>query len=287
MVGSGKAIDTDRFFVIAPNVLGSCQGSTGPASEGPDGRPYASRFPQLTIRDQVAAERSLADELEIGSFHAVIGGSMGGMRALEWALLDPDRVGRLLLLACAAAASAEQIALCSTQIAAIEADPHFKGGDYYAEIEGPWRGLGVARRIGQISYRTRGEFTERFGREHQDDLDPLDGGRFSVEGYLDHHAAKLAWRFDANSYVLLSRAMNLHDVGRGRGGIAAALRRISAPTTVIGFHSDRLYPLDEQQAIAQGVGENAHVHALASVLGHDAFLLENAAMTPIVTQALA
>ena len=289
LVGPGLAIDTNRFFVLAPNVLGGCQGTTGPSSIAPDGRPWGSRFPVITVRDQVAVEAALADLLGITRFYGVVGGSMGGMRGLEWAVSFPERVARLVVMACGAAATAEQIALCHVQADAVRTDVHFNGGDYYGARpgEGPWRGLGVARQIGQISYRTRTEFVERFDREHQLDEDPLHGGRYAIEGYLDHHAAKLAWRFDANSYLVLSRAMDHHDVGRGRGGIARALERVTAATTVIGFDSDRLYCLDEQAVLAELIPHANPLVALSSPYGHDAFLLEIDDLTPWVAQALA
>ncbi len=288
MVGPGRAIDTDQFFVVVPNVLGGCQGTTGPSSIGPDGVAWGSRFPTVTIRDQVAVEMAAMSALGFERLHGVIGGSMGGMRALEWALCAPTRVERLIVLACGPMATGEQIALSLAQREAILADERFAAGDYYAAApgEGPWRGMGVARRIGQITYRTRAELRERFGRDPQRGEDPLHGGRFLVEGYLDHHASKLAWRFDANSYVILSRAMDLHDVGRGRGGVEAALATLTMPTTVIGFDSDRLYYLDEQERIARHVPTAHPLIRLSSPFGHDAFLLEAEAVSPYVAEAL-
>jgi len=289
MIGPGKPFDTDRFFVIAPNVFGGCQGTTGPSSLAPDGRAYGSRFPAITVRDQVAVERELADLLDIERFYAIAGGSMGGMRALEWAIMSPERVERLIVLSTGPAATAEQIALCSIQRHAIELDPLFRGGDYYeaAQGDGPWRGLGVARRVAQVSYRTRDEFIERFGRDPQPGENPMEGGRFSAEGYLDYQAKKLSWRFDANSYIVLSNAMNLFDVGRGRGGIQAALESITAKTLVVGFSSDRLYAIDEQRLLTSGIRNADRMVELPSFLGHDAFLLEVTALSPFVSAHLA
>ena len=289
LVGPGRAIDTNRFFVVVTNVLGGCQGTTGPASLAADGAPYGSRFPVLTIRDQVAAEAALLDALGIEQLYAVLGGSMGGMRALEWALLFPDRVQRLMLMACGAAATAEQIALCHIQSEIIRADRGFNGGDYYDADPGmgPWRGLAVARQLGQVTYRSREEFRERFGRQSQAGEDPLAGGRFQVEGYLEYQGNKLVDRFDANSYLVLSRAMDLHDVGRGRGGVASALSRVKAATTVIGYDTDRLYHPDEQEALARYLPPGAPFRILPSAFGHDAFLLEIVQLTPFVTEALA
>ena len=164
LIGPGAPIDTDRFFVVCPNVLGGCQGSTGPSSTSPDGAPYGSRFPLLTIRDQVAAEAALADHLGIARWSGVVGGSMGGMRVLEWCVGRPDRIERAVILAVGAAATAEQIALCSLQVRAIRSDPCFAGGDYYAGMAGPVEGLTLARGIGQVSYRTELEFEHRFAR---------------------------------------------------------------------------------------------------------------------------
>jgi homoserine O-acetyltransferase/O-succinyltransferase len=287
-IGPGCPIDTDRFFVVCPNVLGGCQGTTGPSSLAPDGRPYADRFPRITIRDQVAVEVVLADALGIDRWAAVVGASMGGMRALEWAVGLPDRVERVVLISCGAAATAEQIALCSVQIEAIRRDPRFRGGSYYDAPpgEGPHVGMGIARRVGHLSYRSEPELDARFGRSPQDSEDPLNGGRYAVESYLDHHADKLARRFDANSYVVLSEAMNLHDVGRGRGGLAAALGRVRARVSVAGGDSDRLYPLRLQQEIADLIPGRPHVRVIHSIHGHDSFLIESAAVGAFLREAL-
>ena len=288
LVGPGRPVDTDRWYVVASNVLGGAQGSTGPSSPAPDGRPWGSRFPAITVRDQVAAEAALADALGIGAWAGVVGGSMGGMRALEWAVTSPARVRTLVALACGAAATAEQIAWCAPQLAAIEADPGFRGGDYYdaAPGQGPHAGLGIARRIAQVTYRSEQELGARFGNRPQDGEDPLGGGRFAVESYLDHHAAKLARRFDANSYAVLTRAMNTHDVGRGRGGVPAALARVTARTVVAAVDSDRLYPPHLQQQLVTLVPGAGPLHLVPSVYGHDGFLLELDAIGKIVAEAL-
>ena len=290
LVGPGLGVDTDRWFVVAPNVLGGCQGTTGPSSlwavdDGGDGRPWGSRFPRLTVRDQVEAERRLADALGIDRWAAVLGGSMGGMRAVEWAVTHPERVATLLLLACPAAASADQIAWAAPQMAAIREDPFWDGGDYHDRPrgEGPHVGLGVARRIAHTTYRTAEELDTRFGRRVQPgEDDPADGGRFAVESYLDHHAEKLVHRFDAGSYVALTAAMNGHDVGRGRGGVAAALARVTARTVVAGSTSDRLYPLHQQEELAAGIPGCGPVQRIESPYGHDAFLLETRRLEEIV-----
>lgn len=287
LIGPGKAIDTNEYFVVAPNVLGGCQGSTGPWSPGPDGRALGGRFPRITVRDQVRTEALFADALGIDRWAAVLGGSMGGMRAVEWAVAFPDRVARLLLLACPAAASAEQIGWASPQLAAIRADPDWHGGDYYEHGAGPLAGLGVARRIAHVTYRSEQELATRFGRDPQRGEDPMRGGRFAVESYLDHHADKLVGRFDAGSYVVLTEAMNSHDVGRGRGGVGAALRRVTARTVVAGVDSDRLYPLHQQIELANGIPGAGEVRVINSPYGHDAFLIETEQIIPLVKELLA
>jgi homoserine O-acetyltransferase len=276
LIGPGRALDTGIWYVVAPNVLGGCQGSTGPASLAPDGRIWGSRFPFLTVRDQVAAEVALADALGISSWAAVIGGSMGGMRALEWGVGYPDRVRGLLLLACPAAATAEQIAWTAPQLHAIRTDPGWRGGDYHDAPPGtgPHRGLGIARRIAHVTYRCEPELTARFGRLHQPGEDAWRGGRYAVESYLDHQANKLVRRFDAGSYVTLTEAMNSHDVGRDRGGVAAALKSVRARTVVAGIDSDRLYPLPQQEQLAAGIPTADGLRIIASRHGHDGFLIE-------------
>ena len=287
-IGPGKDIDTNRWFVVCPNVLGGCQGTTGPSSPAPDGRPYGSRFPTITIRDQVAVEVALADALGIERWAAVIGGSMGGMRALEWAVGYPDRLERAVVVACGAAASAEQIGLCSVQTGAIRSDPAWNGGDYYdaGDGGGPHRGMGIARRIGHLSYRSESELAARFGRTPQPGEEPGTGGRYAVESYLDHHADKLARRFDAGSYVVLSEAMNHHDVGRGRGGLAAALGRVRCKVAIAGIDSDRLYPLYLQQEMAALLPGQPAVTVIHSLYGHDSFLIESDAVGAFIRLAL-
>jgi homoserine O-acetyltransferase len=280
LVGPGRPLDPAHWFVIAPNVLGGCQGSTGPSSSAPDGKAWGSRFPRLTVRDQVAAEVALADALGIDAWAAVLGGSMGGMRAAEWAVALPDRVRSLLLLACPAAASAEQIALASVQLHAIRADPAWCGGDHYDQRAQPSTGLGIARRIAHISYRSEPELASRFGREPQGD------GRFAVESYLDHHADKLVRRFDAGSYLVLTEAMNSHDVGRGRGGVREALGRVRAKTIVAGVDTDRLYPISQQDELAAGISTADGLRVITSPYGHDAFLIETGQVGALVRELL-
>ena len=265
LIGPGRALDTAQFFVVCANVLGGCLGTTGPSSPGPDGGRWGAAFPEVTVGDQVRVEAALADALGIGQWACVVGGSMGGMRALEWAVATPDRVGALFFLASGAVATADQIGTQTTQQTAIRSDPHWAGGNY-AMHDPPLAGLGIARRIAHLTYRSALELDERFGTAVQDD------GRFAVASYLDHHADKLAGRFDAGSYVLLTETMNSWDVGRGRGGVAAALARVTARALVAGVDSDRLYPLELQQQVADGLGVPLRV--ISSPYGHDGFLIE-------------
>ncbi|MFF5468764.1 homoserine O-acetyltransferase [Streptomyces achromogenes] len=287
LIGPGRALDTDRWFVVAPNVLGGCQGSTGPASRRPGGgKPWGGAFPFLTQRDQVAAEAGLADALGIDRWALVVGGSMGGMRAVEWAVSYPARTGRLLLLATAAAASAEQMAWADIQVRAIRADPHWQAGDYHDTGRGPHAGLGLARRLAHVTYRSEPELQLRFGRLPQGGEDPLRGGRYQVQSYLGHHAAKLVRRFDAASYVVLAEAMNAHDVGRGRGGVRAALRRVTAPALVAGVDSDRLYPPAQQAELAALIPGADRLRMVESPYGHDGFLIETGQVAALVRELL-
>lgn len=290
IVGPGLAVDTDKYFVIAPNILGGCQGSTGPATVSPDGREWGSRFPRLTIRDQSNAVLSLLKELQIEEIAAVIGGSMGGMHALELAITDPAKVKRLAVLASTAATSADQIAANTLQAETIRVDPAFAGGDYYDEAEGPHRGLALARRMALLSYRSPDELNQRFRRSWQSEVSPIaEGGRFAVESYLDFHGNRFTRRFDANSYLILLHAMNSHDVGRERGGIEDALATITAPTLVLGIDSDRLFPLAEQDRIARGIRNSltgAKAGVINSEFGHDGFLIESEAVASALMQLL-
>ena len=280
LIGPGKAIDTDRYFVVCSNVLGGCQGTTGPADFDPvGGQRYGPRFPVVTIRDMVRIQARLADHLGIGRWLAVTGGSMGGMQVLEWAVMYPQRVRSILPLATCASASALQIAWSAVERLAIATDPGWFDGDYYDKQEGPWMGLATARQIAQITYRSGESFERRFGRQMYDPAAAFDlWGRFQIESYLDHHGQKLVRRFDANTYVVLNRSMDLHDIGRGRGGTAAALSRIRVPVLTASITSDRLYPSHEQQELQDGIvagGGDCRRVVLDSDEGHDGFLLEH------------
>ncbi len=288
LIGPGRALDTRRFWVVCANVLGGCQGTTGPASLAEDGRPWGSRWPRTTVRDQAAVEVALSDALGVDRWALVVGGSMGGMRVLEWAVGWPERVRAAAPIGCGAASSAEQIALQTVQMEAITGDPRWRGGDYHdaAPGEGPHHGLGVARRLAQVTYRSEAELAERFGRAPQTGEDPLADGRYAVQSYLDHHADKLARRFDAGTYVALTQAMNDHDVGRGRGGVEAALAGVAAPTLVVGIDSDRLYPLHQQRELAEAIPD-AELAVLTSIHGHDGFLIDTDQLGDLLRPVLA
>lgn len=286
VVGPGRVIDTGRFFVVAPNVLGGCQGSTGPSSPAPDGEPWGSRFPILSTRDQVEAEAILADHLGIASFSLVIGASLGGHRAIEWAVSRPERVRRLAIVASGAHTTAEQAAWAHTQLRAIELDPAWKGGDYYDSEEGPVSGLALARQIAHTTYRSPDELDARFGRRPQGEEDPLHGGRLAVESYLDHHGQKIVKRFDAGSYVALTRSMLSHDAGRERGGLDEALARITARTLVVAVDSDRLFYPEQVRSIADLI-PGASYREIHSDFGHDGFLIEHSQLTALFEEFLA
>lgn len=286
LIGPGLAIDTNRFFVLCPNAFGSCHGSSGPASLAPDGRPYGSRFPAITIRDMVAAEQALAATLGLDRWYAVIGGSMGGMRALEWAISWPDRIERLLLMATGAYATAEQIALHATQIRAIELDPLYCHGDYPLHGPQPLQGLTLARSIAQITYGSERDLAKTFHRRPEAENDPIREGRYAVEAHLEQHSEVAARRLDANSYIALTRAMSHHDIGRQRGGVRAALSSIQARTRILSILSDRLFPPRLQQEIAQGIGSGLTYSSIDSANGHDGFLSEQRQLREILRQTL-
>jgi len=292
IIGPGLAIDTDKYFVVAPNILGWCQGSTGPSSLDASGREYGPLFPYLTIRDQMHAQHEFAHTIGIKKWFAIIGGSMGGMHALEWAISHPDEVSRVAIIAAPAISSADQIALNSVQIEAIMTDPQFKNGYYYDEKpgDGPHRGLALARRMALLNYRSSNELNQRFERSWQSSVSPLGGGgRYAVESYLDFHGNKFTRRFDANSYITLVEAMNSHDVGRGRGSVEEALASIKAKSLVVGIDSDRLFPIEDQQRIADNIGgelSGGKLHIIESAYGHDGFLIEKQVVGPLLTQLL-
>ncbi len=286
LIGSGSVLDPDEHFVVAANVLGGCQGSTGPSSTAPDGRPWGSRFPFVTIRDQVEVEARLADRLGIRRWALVMGGSMGGMRSLEWAVTHPERVARAVVIGSTAQSSGDQIAWSQPQLLAIRSDPNFLAGDYYSSGRAPDEGMGIARRIAHITYRSAAELDVRFGRAPQSGEQPLGGhGRYAVESYLDHQAERLRGRFDANSYLVLTEAMNSHDIGRDRHGVSAALSQISAEVAAVAVDSDRLYLRWESEQIADGA-PRGRLAMITSPHGHDGFLTEMSQVGQIVSDLL-
>jgi homoserine O-acetyltransferase/O-succinyltransferase len=286
VAGPGAPIDTDRWCAIATNVLGGFRGSTGPSSLHPDGKPWGSRFPQVTVRDQVEADVAALAALGITEVAAVVGGSMGGARALEWAVSHPDTVRSALVLAVGARATADQIGTQSTQVAAIKSDPNWCNGDYYGTGRSPDLGMEIARRFAHLTYRGEAELDHRFANDPQGDEDPRTGGRYSVQSYLEYQARKLRARFDAGTYVSLTDALSSHDVGRGRGGVEAALRGCPVPTVVGGITSDRLYPLRLQEELAELLGGCTELNVVDSKYGHDGFLLETEAVGKLIRQPL-
>ena len=286
VAGPGAPIDTNRWCAVATNVLGGCRGSTGPSSLARDGKPWGSRFPLITVRDQVAADVAALAALGITEVAAVIGGSMGGARALEWMVGYPERVRAGLVLAVGARATADQIGTQCTQIAAIKSDPDWQGGDYHGTGRSPETGLELARRFAHLTYRGEVELDTRFGNDAQGEDDPLTGGRYAVQSYLEYQGAKLVKRFDAGSYVALTETLSNHDVGRGRGGVSAALRSCPVPTVVGGITSDRLYPLRLQQELADLLPGCTRLNVVESIYGHDGFLVESEAVGHLVRLTL-
>ncbi|HTY57449.1 MAG TPA: homoserine O-acetyltransferase [Bacteroidota bacterium] len=292
VIGPSLGLDTRRFCVICSNILGSCYGTTGPTSINPaTGRPYRMTFPQITVRDMVRAQKMLIDSLGVRRLVTIIGGSLGGMQALEWAVMYPEIVGSIVPIATSPAHSAWCIGISETQRLAIMNDPAWQGGNYAAQ---PARGLTIARSIAMISYRSQGSFVRRFGRTG---MAPGDGHErvrvfddiplsFAVESYLRYQGQKLAGRFDANAYIYLTRAMDLHDVGAGRATVPEVLGGIRARVLSIGISSDILYPPGEQKAIASAIPDAVYTE-IDSPHGHDAFLIEFDAMNALLRQFLA
>ncbi len=288
MVGPGKPIDTDRFHVICANVIGSCLGSTGPASAAADGAPYAMRFPVITVRDMVRGLVGLLDALEIERLHAVVGGSMGGMQALSLAANWPERAGRVLVIASTSRHSAQNIAFHELGRQAIMADPNWRGGDYYAGGAAPDAGLAVARMAAHITYLSEDGLTEKFGRRLQDREAKSFGfeADFQVESYLRYQGSGFTRRFDANSYLYITRAMDYFDLAEEHGGrLADAFAGNTARFCLVSFDSDWLYPTAESRHIVHALnaaGAEASFVELSSPFGHDSFLLDVPALDRVV-----
>ncbi|GAA4215479.1 homoserine O-acetyltransferase [Sphingomonas endophytica] len=288
MVGPGKPIDTDRYFVICTNVLGSCMGSTGPASTDPTtGRPYAMTFPVITIRDMVRAQALLLDHLGVARLMAVVGGSMGGMQALSWAATFPDRVEKCVVIASTARHSAQNIAFHEVGRQAVMADPNWRGGDYY-DGDPPAAGLAVARMAAHITYLSEAGLTEKFGRRLQARAQKSFGfdADFQVESYLRHQGLAFTDRFDANSYLYITRALDYFDLAEEHGGLLAnAFRGTATRFCLVSFDTDWLYPTAESRSIVHALmaaGAPASYVELSSPFGHDAFLLDSPELDRVI-----
>jgi homoserine O-acetyltransferase/O-succinyltransferase len=291
MIGPGRPFDTDRYFVICSNVLGGCQGSTGPSSSNPTtGRPYGAGFPVLTIGDMVRAQARLLDRLGIKQLLAVAGGSMGGFQALEWATALPERVRGAILLASSARSSPQTLAWNAIGRRAIMSDPRWRGGDYY-DGEPPTDGLAVARMIGHITYLSEPSLERKFGRAYQDGDGPTFTleREFAIESYLDYQGASFNERFDANTYLYITKAMDYWDLPARYGSLDAALARSQATFLLLSFTSDWLYPTSESVAIANALHRLGRpvTHAnLTSSAGHDAFLVDGEVQAPLIEEFL-
>ncbi len=292
MIGPGKGFDTNEYFVISTNVIGGCRGTTGPSSINPEtGCPWGLSFPGITIGDMVRLQRMLIDHLKIPRLLAVTGGSMGGMQALEWAVAYPDRVAASIPIASTACHSAMQIAFNEVGRQAIMADPDFNGGDYYRKAL-PARGLSVARMVGHITYMSDESMRQKFGRRFRDrDKPGFDFSvDFEVESYLRYRGSQFVNRFDANSYLYITKAMDYYDLAAGHPSLAAALERAQCRFLVISFTSDWLYPSYQSLEIVSALrSRNLDVAycELPSNYGHDAFLVEVGEQTEIVRGFLA
>jgi homoserine O-acetyltransferase len=292
IIGPGRPLDTNRYFVICSNVLGGCKGSTGPASVNPaTGRPYAATFPVITIGDMVAAQVRLIDYLRIPSLLAVVGGSMGGFQALQWAAAFPERVRGVVPLATSSRTTTQMLAWNAIMRRAIMSDPRWRGGDYYGH-EPPTDGLAVARMIGHVTYLSDSSLEQKFGRrfQHSDRPSFTLGPEFAVESYLEHQGESFNARFDANSYLAILKAMDYFDLAAAYGSLEHALGRTQARWLIMSFSTDWLYPSIESEVIAQALrnlgGPGSHT-IVESDLGHDAFLLEDDRVGPPLADFLA
>ena len=290
MVGPGKPIDTNQFHVICANVIGSCLGSTGPACPAEDGKPYGMRFPVITIRDMVRAQVALLDALGIGTLHAIVGGSMGGMQALSFAANFPGRTDRVLAIATTARHSAQNIAFHEVGRQAIMADPDWQGGNYYESAgNGPEKGLSVARMAAHITYLSEAGLTDKFGRRLQDRQEKSFGfdADFQIESYLRYQGLAFTTRFDANSYLYITRAMDYFDLAEEHGGLLADAFRVAGDTRfcVVSFDTDWLYPTAESRNVVHALNAVAAPVSfveLSAPYGHDSFLLECPALDRVI-----
>ncbi len=286
-VGPGKMFDTDRYFVICSNVIGGCQGSTGPSSLAPDGRPYALRFPVLTVADMVRAQTHLLEFLNIPTLFAVAGGSMGGMQALQWAVDYPERVRNVLFIAATPVSSTQNIAFNELGRQAIYADPRWNRGDYYDSADRPDGGLAVARMIGHITYMCEDSLNHKFGRQFHghDGYGFTFETDFEVESYFRYQGQKFTQRFDANSYLYITKALDYFDIADGYGSLSAALERLRAETLVVSFSSDWLYTAEQALdlvTVLEQIGKEVEYHLIQANFGHDSFLVEVELMTRLI-----
>jgi homoserine O-acetyltransferase len=287
MIRPGGAFDTDRYFVICSNVLGGCQGTTGPGSTNPaTGRPWGLEFPVITIGDMVDVQKYLLDALGIPTLYAVAGGSMGGMQALEWTVRYPAIVQRAIILASTSRLNAQGIAFNAVGRNAIMSDPHWNNGDYYAGPQ-PARGLSIARMVGHITYLSSESMRQKFGRRLQEGTDArLDfEDQFAVESYLEHQGQKFVDRFDANSYIYLPKAMDYYDLAAAYGGIDAALARAESSFLILSYSSDWLFPTEQSKEIVYALaaaGKDVSFNEIDSPYGHDSFLLESRLQSELI-----
>jgi homoserine O-acetyltransferase len=296
MIGPGKAFDTDRFFVVSTNLLGGCRGTTGPSSTNPaTGKPYGPDFPVITVADMVRTERAFLDAIGIARLAAVAGGSLGGMQALEWAVLYPDQVDSIVVIASTPALQPQGLAWNVIARNAITSDPDWQGGRYHGTGRAPNAGMGVARMVGHMTYLSAMSLGAKFGRRLQSGGDihyTLTEPEFEIESYLRHQADTFVRRFDANTYLYTSRALTYFDLARQYGGgrLIDALRNVTARTLLIAFSSDWLYPpsgSEELAAALRALGKDVEFHVIEAPYGHDCFLLEEARQTPLIERFLA
>jgi homoserine O-acetyltransferase len=286
-VGPGKMFDTDHFCVICSNVIGGCQGSTGPSSPAPDGKPYALRFPAVTVPDMVDAQRYLLDHLGIDRLFAVAGGSMGAMQALQWGVAYPERVETVIFLAGSVSSSAQHIAFNETGRQAIYADPNWNNGDYYDGTP-PHGGLAVARMLAHITYMSETSLETKFGRRLQNsDTIPYTFAEpeFAVESYLAYQGQKFVQRFDANSYLYITKAIDYFDIGADYGSLQAAVDRTRCTFLVVSFSSDWLYTQEQALELVNALADasrDVEYHHIQAPFGHDSFLVEVDRMTDVV-----
>ena len=291
MIGPGKAFDTDRFFVVSTNLLGGCRGTTGPSSIDPaTGRPYGSGFPVITVADMVRAQRAFLRQIGIRRLAAVAGGSLGGMQALEWAVRYGEDVDAIVPIASTHALHPQGVAWNAIARNAIVADPDWQGGHYYGTGRAPNAGMGIARMIGHITYLSGTALQDKFARRLQDGDDvryTLTAPEFEIESYLRYQADTFVKRFDANTYLYMSRALTYFDLARqcGNGSLTQAVKPMSAKTLLISFSSDWLYPPEGSAELAAALGaagKTVEHHVIEAPYGHDCFLLEEARQTPLI-----